>query len=146
MSANSHINLSAEQRVRLGQLADCLISGGSGMPSASQVDVQGAWIDRTLAARPDLASIVSDVVAAAGEPKQLLDDLMRENRAKFDAFAFAISGAYLINPRIRKLLGYPGPAPVKNPAFPDEAESYLEDGILDVVIQRGPIYRPTPAG
>ncbi|CAB4927787.1 unannotated protein [freshwater metagenome] len=33
---------------------------------------------------------------------------------------------------------------MRQPALPDEADAYLEDGILDVVIARGPIYRPTP--
>ncbi|MCW2739051.1 MAG: hypothetical protein JWN97_3695, partial [Nocardioides sp.] len=40
--------------------------------------------------------------------------------------------------------GMPGDAPKRNPAFPDESEHYLSDGILDPVLQRGPIYRPTP--
>ena len=134
-----------DQRRRLAGLADRLIAGGAGMPSASEAETHGVWMARALAARPDLASIVLDVINQDGEPGEVLDGLRERDRPKFDAFAFAVSGAYLINPRVRKLLGFPGPAPAKNPAFPDEAESYLEDGILEVVIQRGPIYRPTPS-
>lgn len=144
-AADAEMTLTADERGRLAKLADHLISGGSGMPSASGADVHGVWIDRTLAARPDLAPIVRDVIAVSGEPGAVLEALRGRDRPKFDSFAFAMAGAYLINPRIRKLLGYPGPTPVKNPAFPDEAASYLEDGILDVVIKRGPIYRATPA-
>jgi hypothetical protein len=88
---------------------------------------------------------VREVIAAKDEPAAVLAALRDRDRAKFDFFAFAIAGAYLINPRIRKMLGYPGPTPVKNPAFPDEAASYLEDGVLEPVMKRGPIYRPTPA-
>ena len=38
---------------------------------------------------------------------------------------------------MRRELGYPGPVPMRQPALPDEADAYLEDGILDVVIARG---------
>jgi hypothetical protein len=131
-------------RVRLGLFADVLIKGGAGFPSASSVDVPGAWIDRVLAVRPDLETVIVSVIEMEGDPEQVLAQLQLEQRATFDSFAFAIAGAYLINPRIRKLLGYPAAIPESNPAYPDEAESYLEDGILDVVINRGPIYRPTP--
>lgn len=135
---------SDEERKRLAGLADHLIAGGAGLPSASDAEVQGSWMERALAARPDLISVVLEVIRQDGEPGEVLDRLRESDRPKFNSFAFIVSAAYLINPRVRSLLGYPGPAPVKNPAFPDEAESYLEDGILDVVIKRGPIYRPTP--
>ncbi|WP_459976179.1 hypothetical protein, partial [Nocardioides pyridinolyticus] len=84
------------------------------------------------------------VLAREGEPAEVVDRLRVEDPVLFGSFAMAVAGAYLINPRVRRELGYPGPAPMKNPALPDEAESYLEDGILDVVVARGPIYRPTP--
>ena len=35
--------------------------------------------------------------------------------------------------------------PEANPAISDEAGAFLEDRILDVVINRGPIHRPRPA-
>lgn len=136
--------LSVNQRQRLAGLADRLIAGGAGLPSASAADVHGMWIDRALAARPDLLPIVLEVIDEKGGPGDVLDGLCERDRPKFNAFAFAISGAYLINPQIRQLLGFPGPIPAKNPAFPDEAQSYLEDGLLDPVINRGPIYRRTP--
>ena len=45
-------------------------------------------------------------------------------------------------PEVRQLLGYPAGVRARQPAYPDEADSYLDDGILDAVIVRGPIYRP----
>jgi hypothetical protein len=136
--------IGAIDRPRLALFADVLIAGGAGLPPASGVDPDGAWIDRVFAVREDLVAIVADVVAIEGDPQTVLDALKLQDPLAFDSFTFAISGAYLINPRIRKLLGFPGAIPEANPAYPDEAESYLEDGILDDVIQRGPIYRPTP--
>jgi hypothetical protein len=131
-------------RARLGEFADLLIAGGAGMPSASEAQVHTQWIDRVFAARPDMEAAVRGVLALPGEPAAVLAQLREQDGDGFTGFAFAVAGAYLINPRIRRELGYPGPAPVRNPALPGEAEAYLEDGILDVVIARGPIYRPTP--
>ncbi|MGY1644574.1 hypothetical protein ACI782_26035 [Geodermatophilus sp. SYSU D00703] len=138
--------LDEAQRGRLAELADCLIPGGEGLPAASAVDVHGAWIDRVLAVRPDLGPVLAAVLAADGSGQELLDRVRVEDPERFGHFAYAIAGAYLINPRIRRLLGYPAAAPARNPAMEGEAEAYLEDGILDVVIARGPVYRPTPTG
>jgi hypothetical protein len=88
--------------------------------------------------------VVREVLGLPGAPEAVLARVREQDPGRFTEFAFAVAGAYLINPRVRRDLGYPGPAPVKNPALPGEAEAYLEDGILDVVIDRGPIYRPTP--
>ena len=132
------------QRERLAALADVLIAGGAGMPSASGAEVHAQWIDRVMAVRTDMDQAVRQVLELEGDPVEVVEGLGKQSPELFTAFAFAVAGAYLINPRIRRELGYPGPAPMKNPALPDEADAYLEDGILDVVKDRGPIYRPTP--
>ena len=114
-AAPAPFQLNPEQRVRLAKLADCLISGGAGMPSASEAEVHGPWIERTVAARPDLGPVVLEAISLAGEPAAALETLKTEKRMTFEFFAFAVAGAYLINPRIRNLLGYPGPAPRRTP-------------------------------
>jgi hypothetical protein len=140
----SEPGLSEAERERLGAIADQLIAGGAGLPSATGAEVHSVWIDRVMAARLDMADAVRAVVGRAGEPAEVVAGLQAEDKDLFGTFAFAVAGAYLINPRVRRELGYPGPQPMKNPALPDEADSYLEDGILDEVVNRGPIYRPTP--
>ncbi|MSW40886.1 MAG: hypothetical protein F2842_01595, partial [Actinobacteria bacterium] len=42
--------LTPEQRTRLAQLADTLIAGGAGLPSASEAEVHSVWIDRVFTA------------------------------------------------------------------------------------------------
>jgi hypothetical protein len=139
------LNLSTElgdaSRARLAELADVLIPGGSGLPSASEADVAGQWINRALAANPDLAGAVADVLANPGAPDEVLRELRLSRRDVFDAFAFAVSGAYFMNPAVRNALGYPGIAPRRLPAADGEADYYLEDEILAPVVDRGPIYR-----
>ena len=48
--------------------------------------------------------------------------------------------AYFMNPVIQQLIGYRGqvPQPI------DPRVDYMEDGLLESVIRRGPLYRPTP--
>ena len=47
-----------------------------------------------------------------------------------------------MNLKVRKRIRYPGQG--KRPPFPDEAEYDLRDGLLDPVIERGPIYKLPP--
>lgn len=144
VDAADHGRLSDSERTRLGLVADALIAGGSGMPSARQASVEGVWIDRILAARPDLLASLRLVATLSDDPESLLARLKAEDPETLDRLRYAVAAAYLINPRIRALLGYPSGAPNKQPAYPDESDAYLADGILDPVIDRGPIFRPTP--
>ena len=49
--------------------------------------------------------------------------------------------AYFLNERVRQQIGYAGQTALQL----DERPDYLDDGLLDSVIRRGPIYRPTPS-
>jgi hypothetical protein len=138
------VHLDASRRERLAALADALIPGGEGLPAASTADVQGKWIDRTLAARPDLGPLVEAALALEGEPEAALRAWRSREVESHDGFALTVCGAYLLNPRVRKLLGYEGPAPRPAPAFPDESDLFLEGGLIDPVVARGPVYRPVP--
>ena len=134
----------AQWRQRLAAFADALIPGGVGLPSASAAGVHEDGIDRTLACRPDLRDLVTGVIGVDAEPREALERLRAEQPSVFDRFAVTIAGIYFMNRDVRRLVGYPGEAPQRKRARPGEAEEYLKDGILDPVIERGPIYRPTP--
>lgn len=139
--------LSEEQRAILRGLAEVLIPGGAGLPAAGEAGVDGKWIDRVLAARPDLVRPVTEVIEHCGgdDPGREVERCRVGEPALFDNLTLAVSGAYFMNPRVRKALGYPGNAPKRKPAYPDESDFYLGDGaLLEPVIVRGPIYRPTP--
>jgi hypothetical protein len=146
MSTGARVRLLEDsEREALRAFADALIPGGAGLPSASEADVHGKWIDRTLRARPDLAEFVAAVLRLGGEPEAELDRLRRQDAATFDGFTLAVSASYFMNPRVRRLLGYPGNAPKRKLAYPDEADYFLDGGkLLQPVVDRGPIYRPTP--
>jgi len=133
-----------DSRATLAALADVLVPEAEGMPAASQVEVQGKWLDRVLRARPDLASDLARVLVEARgrEPVAEIARLQQGDPSGFATLALCVTGAYYMNPRIRKLIGYPGQ--IKNVPYPDEADYYLRDGLLDPVLERGPIYRPPP--
>jgi choline dehydrogenase-like flavoprotein len=116
--------LSPEQLTRLGELADELIPAADGMPAASEADPTGKWLARALAARPELEPAVERVLGAGLEPRRLHDD----DPVGFAALSILVSGAYYMNLKVRKRIGYPGQK--RNPAYPDEAEYYLE-GLLE---------------
>jgi len=107
---------------RLPPLADALIPAADGMPSASEADPTGKWAARALAARPDLAAAFERALPAAD-----LECLQRDDSEAFAALAEIVSGAYYMNVKVRKRIGYPGQK--SNPPFPDEADYYLE-GLL----------------
>ena len=92
------------------------------MPSASEADATGKWTERALAARPDLAAEFERALGAAD-----VESLQKEDSEAFAALGEIVSGAYYMNVKVRKRIGYPGQK--SNPPFPDEADYYLE-GLL----------------
>jgi choline dehydrogenase-like flavoprotein len=136
--------IDVERRATFDSLADVLIPAAGGMPSASEADPAGKWLARALQARPDLVPELARVLdAAAGlEPEAEARRLHAEDREGFRALAAIVSGAYYMNLKIRKRIGYPGQG--KRPPFPDEADYDLRDGLLDPVVERGSIHKQPP--
>jgi len=131
-----------DERAMLDHLADVLIPAGDGFPSASAADVAGQWLDRVLKARPDLAAALKDLLSKAAnrQPSEFVAELRASDAAGFGVLAEFAAGAYFMNPSVRRALGYAGQDARPIDPHPD----YLDDGLLQSVIDRGPIYRPTP--
>jgi hypothetical protein len=133
--------MNESQRAQLGAIADELIPAGSGMPSASEAGVAGQYLDEVLAARPDLAAPLEAALASV----EGADDAIAALRADAGAWGVitaVVLAAYFLNPDMRAAIGYPGLE--ARPIDPDAAPDYLQDGLLDSVVSRGPVYRPTP--
>ena len=136
------MNFDANERAVLGRLADVLIPAGEGFPSASDAGVAGDGLDQVLSFRPDLAEGLKGLIAAAGgrAAAEFVAELQREDPARFGLLAEFVPGAYFLNARVREKLGYAGQKAQPIDPRPD----YLDDGLLQSVIDRGPVYRPTP--
>jgi hypothetical protein len=134
---------SEERRAQLGALADQLIPAGSGMPSASGAGVAGQFLNEVLAARPDLAEPLEAALASVdGLPAEDALAALRANPDGWGVLTAVVPAAYFLNPEMRAAIGYPGLE--ARPIDPDAEPDYLADGLLDSVISRGPVYRPTP--
>jgi hypothetical protein len=132
----------AAERAILAALADVLIPAGEGFPSASEAGVAGEGLDQVLSVRPDLSAGLKQLLASAtGQPPAgMVSNLRTENPTAFGILTEVVPAAYFLNPEVRTRLGYHGQTPRAIDPRPD----YLEDGLLQSVIDRGPIYRPTP--
>ena len=130
------------QRAVLAALADVLIPAGDGMPSASAAAVAEEGLNQVLVAVPSLATGLADVLAKAkgGEPAEFIASLSRTDPAAHGILTEVVTAAYFMNPDVRKAVGYAG----QGPSPLDPRVDYMEDGLLESVIKRGPIYRPTP--
>ncbi len=134
----------ATDRATFAAIADRLIPDAEGMPSASQVGIQDAPLDHVLDLRPELEEDFRRGLRACegADPATAIERLNQSDPAALGAIGLIATAAYYMQPRVRELLGYPGQA--SRPAEPAEEHDYLRDGLLQVVIDRGPIYRPTP--
>jgi hypothetical protein len=136
------VSISQEQRTILARLADVLIPAGGGMPSASEAGVAGEGLDAVLSARHDLLEGLIELLGAANgkSPDEAVASLRSVKQALFVLLGEIVAGAYFMNPQVRAAIGYHGQTPRPIDSHPD----YLDDGLLESVIRRGSIYRPTP--
>jgi hypothetical protein len=144
MSTPTPSRLTRELRAVFEQLADVLVPAHGKMPAASAVGTHEGLLDDVLKHRPDIRGDLLRALTAAQdrEPRAAANDLLREDAAAFNALGLAVSGAYYMSPRVRELLGYPGQESVSYDPY--ATPNYLTDGMLERVVARGPIYRPTP--
>jgi hypothetical protein len=134
---------SDQQVANLRRLGDALAPASDAMPSFSEVDGSGRFLVRAFNALPHLGPVALAAADGLGEadPRDYLQRLAAEQPEMFTALHLILVGAYLINRRVWRRVGYPGRKP--RPVLEDEADFYLEGGLLDQVIARGPIYRAT---
>ncbi len=136
--------VSDAHRATFAGIADILIPEAEGMPSASQADVHGAVLDRVVELRPDLReAFFRGLNKISGQDaQQAAETLNRDDTEALGAIGLLASAAYYMQPEVRALIGYPGQE--NRPVDADSEPEYVANGMLQVVIDRGPIYRPTP--
>ncbi|MBS1878012.1 MAG: hypothetical protein JST31_00710 [Actinobacteria bacterium] len=100
-------------------------------------------LDRSLLARIDsFEAVVADASAILASPRGIeatLRELAEASPDSFHVLSSVLAGAYLILPEVRQAIGYPGQE--RRFARFDESAEQLMNGILDPVIERGPIFR-----
>ncbi len=136
--------LSADERTVFAGLADLLIPRHGRMPAATEVGAHAELLDSVLAHRPDIVDDLRRGLAAAqgADPGEAANRLSQSDAAAFNAITLAASAAYYMCDEVRTLIGYPGQD--KAPFDPRETPAYLTNGMIERLVRRGPIYRPTP--
>jgi hypothetical protein len=122
-------------RSRLARIAQVLIPAGDTMPSATEVGVAHALLDRVVAAVPSLAGALTSALdsdVAEEDVSSWLEGLAARDPAAHSSLLLAVAGAYYLDPKVRRRLGYEGqvPQPVLASVFPE----YVEEGLLDPVL------------
>jgi hypothetical protein len=131
-------------RDRLRTFADVLIPAAHDMPAASEVGVADRQLDVVLGARPDLAEPLARALEQV-DPADHEGSLARLHDADpgaHDALLLTVVGGYYIDRDVRRRLGYTGQVPVE--VRPEIIPNYVDEGLVDPLLARGPIYRPAP--
>jgi hypothetical protein len=138
---------SAQLRARLAEIADGLIPGTQEMPAPGSIDIAGRQLDLVLASRPDLADGLRRALEAASDvddPIAWVARLATSDPPAHEALVTVVVAGYYLHPDVQRRLGYPGQVAevVRVDGYPD----FIHEGQLERVLERGPIYRPTPPG
>jgi hypothetical protein len=99
-----------------------------------------------LTARPDLVEPLRAALrpALGPDPAVRLDLLGRDEPGTLAALQLVIVGAYYTDKQVRELIGYPGQMAIEVRSW--EYPAYLEEGLVDALLARGPSWRDPATG
>lgn len=137
--------LSAEERALLATVADHLIPAAHGMPSASDV-LTDERLRFVLTSRPDLLDSIRLALRAglAEDPAERVAALAQSDPAALGALQLAIVAGYYTDKDVRDRIGYPGQIALSIRSW--EVPAYVEEGLIDNVLARGPVWRDPATG
>ena len=133
--------LGKSDMARLATLAGLLMPATEKLPAANAVASFDALLDAALNASGIPAEEISAALASLPEPLDWagVRAFAERHPAAFEALALIASGAYAMAPEVLDRLGFP--ADRRNPAGQMDAADEYETGILDPVLDRGPVFR-----
>jgi hypothetical protein len=137
--------LAPAERATFAAIADRLIPAAHGMPSAADV-VGDDRLRFVLAARPDLLEPLRAALRTEfGDDVQArLDALGRDEPATLATLQLVIVAAYYTDKHVRELIGYPGQMALDIRSW--QLPAYLEEGLVDALLSRGPRWRDPATG
>ena len=133
--------LNAPEIALLTSLADILMPATKTLPAPHAAGSYDTLLQSAIAASGISAREVRDALDAL--PLRLDWETVRNfaasHPAAFETLALIVSGAYVMAPAVMDSLGFP--ADRRNPAGAFDAAEEYETGILEPVVNRGPVYR-----
>jgi hypothetical protein len=138
-------NLDAEARATFARVADHLIPAAHGMPSAGSV-VGDDRLRFVVNSRPDMIEPLRAALRPelGDDPQARLDTLGRHEPANLGALQLAIVAGYYTDAGVRERIGYPGQEAL--PLRSWEVPAYVDEGLIDAVLARGPVWRDPSTG
>jgi hypothetical protein len=145
MTLDERVGLTDAERATLAAVADALIPAAHGMPSAATV-LTDERLRFVLTARPDLLQPIRDALRAdlGDDARTRLDTLQRNDPGALGALQLAIVAGYYTDKQVRELIGYPGQAALTIRSW--EVPPYVDEGLIDAVVARGPTWRDPATG
>lgn len=136
--------LEEEEFSRLMALGDVLIPAHRQLPLLSDTPDIVSAIGRAIGYRPDLLDDLRRGLGTVGDlpAADAARLLFRDDPSALSAIGAILSGAYLMSPHIRALIGYPGQARLERGA--NDPTEIPSDEMLSRVRARGTICRLTP--
>lgn len=133
------------RRAVLAAVAGHLIPAAHGMPSAADV-VRDARLRFVLMARPDLAEPLRAALRPdlGGDPAARLAHLERDEPDAHAALIQVVVFGYYTDRDVRDRLGYPGQEAIQ--LYSWKVPEYIEEGLTDQVLARGPVWRDPATG
>jgi hypothetical protein len=136
--------LDAGARETFGPIADHLIPAAHGMPSAAEVVTEDR-LRFVLRSRPDLLeSLRAALRPELGSDVQVRLDALAAEPPNLAALQLAIVGGYYSDNRVRERVGYPGQLAIEVKSW--LVPPYLDEGLIDAVLARGPVWRDPATG
>lgn len=136
--------LDAAERATFAAIADQLIPAAHGMPSAAAVDTDDR-IAFVLRSRPDLVEPLKAALRPdLGNDVQRRLDALTAEPTNLAALQLTVVAGYYTDKGVRELIGYPGQMAIEVKSW--LVPEYLEEGHIDAVLSRGPVWRDPNTG
>lgn len=134
-----------DRRATFAAVADHLIPAAHGMPSAGEV-VSDLRVRFVLGARPDLVEplLAALRIEIGDNPAARLTMLERDEPDHYAALQLVVVAGYYTDKGVRERLGYPGQVAKQVNAW--QYPAYLDEGLIDQVLARGPIWHDPSTG
>jgi hypothetical protein len=144
-AADPLLAFDAPRRATLSAIAGYLIPEAHGMPSAGDV-IDDVRLRFVLRARPDLVEPLRAALRAdlGEDPPARLTELERDEPDHHAALLLVVVGGYYTDQDVRDRLGYPGQ--VAKELYSWQYPVYLEEGLIDQVLARGPVWKDPATG
>ena len=135
----------ADRRATFAAVADHLIPAAHGMASAGKV-VSAARLRFVLRARPDLLEPLRAALRPGlGDGPAARSGILEAHEPDLlAALQLAVVGGYYTDNNVRERLGYPGQ--LAKQLYSWKYPEYMEEGLIDQVLARGPVWRDPATG